>query len=86
MPKTYTRLTEGERYQIYEGVTDKRSHRVIAALISKHHSTVTREVTRNKGLRRYRPMQTQEKAQQKHQNKLRFRKLTEEVQVSLTQK
>jgi hypothetical protein len=27
MPETYTRLTEDERYQIYEGVTEKRSHR-----------------------------------------------------------
>jgi IS30 family transposase len=86
MSKTYTRLTEEERYQIYEGVTEKRSHREIAVLISKHHSTVSREVIRNKGLRRYRPKQIQEKAQQKHQNKLRFRKLTEEVQVLMAQK
>ncbi|MBT3811957.1 MAG: helix-turn-helix domain-containing protein, partial [Gammaproteobacteria bacterium] len=38
MPETYTRLTEEERYQIYEGVTEKRSHRKIATLINKHHS------------------------------------------------
>jgi IS30 family transposase len=86
MPKTYTRLTEREPYQIYEAVTEKRSHRVIAVLISKHHSTVTKEVILNKGLRCYRPKQTQEKTQQKHQNKLRFRKLTEEVQVLIAQK
>ena len=36
MPKTYTRLTEDERYQIYEGVTDKLSHRKIASLINRH--------------------------------------------------
>ncbi|MFT5996046.1 MAG: hypothetical protein ACI9RV_001640, partial [Glaciecola sp.] len=30
IPETYTRLTEEERYQIYEGVTEKRSHRKIA--------------------------------------------------------
>gem|GEM_PF-5148074 len=40
MSKTYTRLTEDERYQIYEGVTEKRSHREIARLINKHHSTL----------------------------------------------
>ena len=56
MPKTYTRLTEDERYQIYEGVTEGRSHREIAALINKHHSTVSREVKRNTGLRGYRPI------------------------------
>jgi IS30 family transposase len=39
MPKTYTRLTE-----------DERSHREIATLINKHHSTVSNEVKRNTGL------------------------------------
>ena len=66
MPKTYTRLTEDERYQIYEGVVEKRSHREIAILINKHHSTVSSEVKRNTGLRGYRPRQAQEKAQQRH--------------------
>jgi IS30 family transposase len=37
MPKTYTRPTEDERYQVYEGVTEKRSYREIAILINKHH-------------------------------------------------
>jgi IS30 family transposase len=85
MPKTYTRLTEEERYQIYEGVTEKRSHREIAVQLSKHHSTVSREVIRNKGLRGYRPRQAQEKAQQKHQNRLRYRKLTERVQLLIAE-
>ena len=59
MPETYTRLTEEERYQIYEGVTEKRSHRKIATLINKHHSTVSKEVKRNTGLRGYRPFVAQ---------------------------
>ncbi len=80
MPKTYTRLTEEERYQIYEGVTEKWSHREIATLINKHHSTVSREVRRNTGLRGYRPKQAQEKAQNRHQNKPRYIKLTPEIQ------
>jgi IS30 family transposase len=46
MQKTYTRLIEEERYQIYEGVTEKRSYREIATLINKHH-----KVKRNTGLR-----------------------------------
>jgi IS30 family transposase len=49
MPETYTRLTREERYQIYEGVTEKRSHCKIATLINKHHSTVSKEVERNTG-------------------------------------
>jgi IS30 family transposase len=42
MPESYTRLTKDERYQIYEGVTEKRSHREIAVLINKYHSTVSK--------------------------------------------
>lgn len=84
MPETYTRLTEDERYQIYEGVTEKRSHREIATLINKHHSTVSKEVNRNKGLRGYRPKQAQEVAQQRHKNKPRYIKLTSDVQALIT--
>ena len=85
MPETYTRLTEEERYQIYEGVTERLSHRDIAALIHKHHSTVSREVTRNTGLRGYRPKQAQEKAQRRHQDKPRHRKLTPAVQALIAE-
>jgi IS30 family transposase len=57
MSKTSTRLIEDERYQIYEGVTEKRSHREIALIVSKHHSSVSRAVDRNTGLSVYRPRQ-----------------------------
>jgi len=72
MPKTYTRLTEDERYQIYEGVTESQSHREIASLINKYHSAVSREVRRNTGLRGYRPKQAQEKTQERQENKPRY--------------
>jgi IS30 family transposase len=42
IPETYTRLTEEERYQIYEGVTEKRSHRKIATLINKRYCQVNK--------------------------------------------
>ena len=80
MTMTYTRLTEDQRYQIYEGVTESLSHRKIASRINKHHSAVSREVKRNTGLRGYRPKQAQEKAQERHKNKPRHIKLTPEVQ------
>ncbi len=51
MPKTYTRLTEDERYQIYEGIVHGISHRVIAKQLGRSPSTVSREIARNKGLR-----------------------------------
>jgi transposase, IS30 family len=85
MPETYSRLTEDERYQIYEGITEKRSHRKIASLINKHHSTVSNEVKRNKGLRGYRPKQAQEVAQQRQKNKPRHIKLTTDVQALITE-
>lgn len=84
MSKTYTRLTEEERYQIYEGVTEKRSHREIASLINRHHSTVSKEIKRNTGCRGYRPNQANEKAKQRHKDKPRHIKLTADVQASIT--
>ena len=39
-----TRLIEDERYQIYEGMTEKRSHREITTPINKHHYTASKEV------------------------------------------
>jgi hypothetical protein len=45
-----TLLAEEERYQIYEGVTEKRSHREITAQPSKHHSNVSRGVLHDKRL------------------------------------
>lgn len=80
MSKTYARLTEDERYQIYEKVTERWSHREIASLINKHHSTISREVRRNTGLRGYRPKQAQEKARERQQSKPRAIKLTPAVQ------
>ena len=85
MPKAYTRLTEDERYQIYEGVTEKRSHREIALLVNKYHSTVSREVDRNTGLRGYRPKQAQEKAYQRNRDKPRHIKLTTDVQQVISE-
>jgi IS30 family transposase len=85
MPKTYTRLTEEERYQIYEAVTEKCSHREIAILINKHHSTISREVRRNTGLKGYRPKQAQEKAQERCRYKPRHITLTREVRSLIRQ-
>ena len=85
MSKTHTRLTEDERYQIYEGVTDKRSHREIASLINRHHSTVSREIKRNTGFRGYRPNQANVKAKQRHKDRPRHVKLTSVVQQMISE-
>jgi IS30 family transposase len=81
MPETYTYLTEEQRYQIYEGLIDKLSHREIAQKIRKHHSCMSREISRNKGLKGYRPRQAQSFAEQRKEEKPRYIKLTLKVQA-----
>jgi IS30 family transposase len=80
MPKTYTRLTEDERYQIYEGIVHGVSHRAIAKQLGRSHSTISREAIRNKGLRGYRPRQAQSLASQRQACKPKHTKLIPEMQ------
>lgn len=84
MPKTYTRLTEDERYQIYEGIVHGISHRAIAKQLGRSHSTISREAIRNKGLRGYRPQQAQRLALQRQACKPKHIKLTPEIQAVIT--
>ena len=46
----YTHLTQNERYQIY--ILSKAGHKrnEIAKLLNRHPSTISRELTRNRGL------------------------------------
>ena len=81
MPKTYTHLTEEQRYQIYEGLIEKQSHRTIAKQIGKHHGSVSREVARNVGLKGYRPRQAHISATQRKDEKPKHIKLTPKVQT-----
>ena len=85
MPKTYTRLTEDERYQIYEGIVQGYSYRAIAKQLDRHYSTISREVIRNKGLRGYRPRQATQFAEQRQTSKPRHIKLTTDVQKLIRQ-
>jgi len=58
--RTYTQLTQEQRYQIYALLTAGHIQSEIACLIKVHKSTVSREVRRNRGLRGYRPQQAHE--------------------------
>lgn len=80
MPETYTRLTEDERYQIYEDKFMGLSHRQIAKKLNRHHSTISREIARNRGLRGYRPRQAHQFARQRHLLKPKHIKMTTDVQ------
>ena len=79
MQSTYARLTEDERYQIYEDKVKGLSHRKIAKNLNRHHSTISREIKRNAGLRNYRPRQAHQFSQQRHMQKHKHVKMTAEV-------
>jgi IS30 family transposase len=58
----YTQLTQEQRYQIYALLKMGHNRTEIAAVIGKHKSTISRELSRNKGQRGYRPKQAHGKA------------------------
>ena len=84
MPKTYTQLTEDERYQIYESLAQGQSHQDIAQQLNRHHSTVSREVTRNRSSRGYRPQQAQRFANQRQHDKPKPIKLTTQMKILIS--
>ena len=65
MPKGYHHVTRDLRCQIYALKAMKLSLRKIAAQLNVHVSTVSRELSRNKGKRGYRFHQADEKAQRR---------------------
>ncbi len=60
--REYKQLTEEERIEIYAMMQAGKQQNTIAAELGVHPSTVSRELTRNTGLRGYRPKQAQQKA------------------------
>ena len=55
--RTYTQLTQEQRYQICALLKGGHNQTEIADLIGVHKSTISRELKRNRGLRGYRPAQ-----------------------------
>jgi IS30 family transposase len=55
--RTYTQLTQAQRYQIYALLKAGHNQTEIAHFIRVHKSTVSRELGRNRGLKGYRPKQ-----------------------------
>ena len=53
----YTQLTQEQRYQIFALLKMEHNRTEIAAVIGKHKSTISRELSRNKGQRGYRAKQ-----------------------------
>ena len=59
--REYKQLTEEQRIEIYAMKQAGKEQNIIAAELGVHPSTVSRELTRNTGLRGYRPKQAQQK-------------------------
>ncbi|MBL4679711.1 MAG: IS30 family transposase [Pseudomonadales bacterium] len=57
---SYSQLTETERYQIYSLLKAGKLVTEIALNLNRHKSTISRELSRNKGLRGYQPKQAQQ--------------------------
>jgi len=56
---TYQHLSQNERYQIHALLKAGHQQSHIAGLLGRHKSTIGREISRNGGLRGYRPKQAQ---------------------------
>jgi IS30 family transposase len=65
--RTYTQLTQEQRYQIYALMKTGHTPSEIAEVIGVHKSTVSRELKRNRGKRGYRPQQAQGLAMERRQ-------------------
>jgi IS30 family transposase len=79
--KTYTHLTQGERYHIEVLRKEKISLSEIARGMGRHKSTLSRELKRNKGGRGYRYQQANDFAQQRHADKPKAIKMTDELKT-----
>jgi IS30 family transposase len=65
--RTYSQLTQEQRYQIYALKKTGHSRTEIAEVIGVHKSTVSRELKRNRGGRGYRPQQAHNLAMERKQ-------------------
>jgi transposase, IS30 family len=63
---SYTQLTREQRYQIYALMKAGHNQTRIAEIVGCHKSTVSRELSRNRGGRGYRPKQAHELAAARH--------------------
>jgi IS30 family transposase len=65
----YTQLTQEERYQIAALLKAGHAQTEIAMILNRHKSTISREISRNTGLRGYRPQQAQRLTEERWQAK-----------------
>jgi len=81
----YTQLTEGKRYQIYTLMGNGFTQIATAQQLNVHPSTISRELSRNRGERGYRPKQANQKAQQRRHEAPKARRMTENMEAKVTE-
>ena len=74
----YHQLTQGQRYQIYALKKTSTPLTRIAEIVGVHKSTISRELTRNRGMRGYRPKQAHRFTLERRKTKAK-RKISEEI-------
>ncbi len=75
----YTQLTQEQRYHIYAFMKAGFSQTAIASETGVHKSTVSRELSRNRGKRGYRPKQAHIIAIERRQKSNKFVKMTPDI-------
>lgn len=84
MPKGYQHVTRDQRCQIYAFKSMDMSLRNIAKKIGKNVSTISREISRNTGLRGYRINQADSRACERRSNASKSpKKLTDELKTQI---
>ena len=83
--RTYTQLTQAQRYQISALLKTEHSQVQIAVEIGVNTATISRELRRNVGQRGYRPKQAHRKAKQRRRKSARTR-ITAETWTRIAEK
>jgi IS30 family transposase len=87
MPKGYQHVTRDQRSQIYAYKSIGLSLRDIAKNLDKNVSTISREISRNTGLRGYRISQADTRANERRSNASRTpKKFTEALKIEINSK
>jgi len=81
---TYKHLSLEERYYIEISLKNEESYSTIAESLNRSQCSITREITRNTGLRGYRHKQAHKMAMERHQLKLKAVKLTDAVKLTIS--
>ena len=82
----YNQLTLQERYYIEVEIKNGTSQKQIAKALGRSQGTISKEIARNKGERGYRHKQADRTAKQRHQEKEKSIKLTEDIKEFIEEK